>query len=181
MFSELSEFLNETIPPDIVSILDRSGYDTKTALMALDDEAIDQLEQYIRENKSVLQNTSFQTGGIFKFKPGHRKLLLELPKRIQNMIGNTDRKANEPGNVSHSSKFSYILNMLINTAKVNSDKEPKGSRYHETIRYFATYIYIMCGKACYETLSANLPLPKAQTIRMFIVYKLYIFKMLFLY
>lgn len=140
----MSEFLKEKIPPDIILILDRSGYDTKTALMALDDESIDQLEQYVRENKSVLQNTSFQADGIFKFKPGHRKFILELPKQIRKMVGNGDRGADQLSNLSHSSDFSYILNMLINTAKLNSDKEPKGSRYHETIRYFATYIYIMC-------------------------------------
>lgn len=176
----MSEFLKEIIPPDIISILDKSGYDTKTALLALDDEAINQLEQYIFENKAVLQKTSFQTDGIFKFKPGHRKFLLEIPKQIKNMIGHLDRRADQTDDVSHSSDFSYILNLLINAAKLNSKKQPKGSRYHENIRYFATYIYIMCGKACYETLSANLPLPKAQTIRMYI-YSRCIFRINFLY
>lgn len=154
--------MKETSPFDVINVLERSGFDTKIALLNINNEAINEIEQYVCENQSILDSTSLQKDGNFRFKPGHRRFLLELPTQIQKM---TEEEDQHSLHVTHTTDFSYILNMLINTAKFNSNKEPKGHRYEETIRYFATYIYIMCGKSCYDTLSANLPIPKAQTIR----------------
>lgn len=92
--------------------------------------------------------------------------MLQFPGQIREMMEKEDSHSVDSFPTDdYSYGFSHLLNMLINNAKYNSNKDPKGYRYDECIRYFATYIYIMCGKACYETLSANLPIPKAQTIR----------------
>lgn len=133
--------------------------------MGLNAESIDDLEKFICENNSILDQISYEEQDIFKLKPGHKCFMLELPNQIREMTEKEDHHSTESFSFDRPSTFSHLLRMLINNAKHNSNKDPKGYRYDECIRYFATYIYIMCGKACYETLSANLPIPKPQTIR----------------
>lgn len=53
---------------------------------------------------------------------------------------------------------------LINSMKLNQNLPPNGRRYSETLQSFATYIYMLSGKAAYEVLCRNLPLPQACTI-----------------
>lgn len=64
----------------------------------------------------------------------------------------------------HSTDFTHILKLILESAENNLGREPKGRRYNQCLKEFSTYIYLMCGRSCYETLSANLPLPQANTI-----------------
>lgn len=162
LFDELKSILDGDLSPEIVQILEKSGFDTKIALMTMDEEAIFQIENYVRVNREILKNTSYENDLNFQFKPGHRRFILELAKKAALLFQTKSKDVQE-------SDFSFVLKMLIETAQRNSERDPKGYRYSESIRYFATYVYILCGKACYETLSENLPIPKAQTICMYFV------------
>lgn len=149
--------MNEKIPNDIVCILEKCGFDSQLALQSIDYDVIAEIEEFVNEDRSILKNTSYEHIENFKFKPGHRMFLLNLATRMQLW---TDTKIE-----ANPSNFSYILRTFIETADGNFGKHPKGCRFNEVNRDFSTYIYLMCGKACYETLSANLPIPKANTIR----------------
>lgn len=64
----------------------------------------------------------------------------------------------------NSAAFSPIMVELIRSALKNQNKAPNARRFSEVIMNFSIYLYIMAGKACYEIISSNLPLPKANTI-----------------
>lgn len=57
-----------------------------------------------------------------------------------------------------------ILNKLIKTAEFNELKDKNHATYSDEIRYFATYIFLLCGRSCYEMLRSNLPIPSVKTI-----------------
>lgn len=156
--------MKEKIPADIAQILEESGFNTELSILNIDIETIGHIEGYANENPAILKNTSYENIKLFKFKPGHKAFILQLPTQIQLM---KDEKRIETYE-NHS--FSYILKTFIEQAMSNSKKDVRGFRYSETIRYFSTYIYLHCGKACYETLSANLPIPSANSIRKYTKY-----------
>lgn len=155
-------YFKESIPHDIELILLRNGFDSKLALQSLNEDLIAEIEQQANKDRSILANTSYENVATFKFKPGHMIFLLNLSKQVI-LWSETDEKI-----FYDASSFSYMLQKFIQTAEANAGKHPKGHRYDKSIQSFATYIYLMCGKNCYETLSANLPIPQANTIRKFV-------------
>lgn len=62
--------------------------------------------------------------------------------------------------------FSPLLKSIIETAMQNFSKDPRGFRYSNLIHDFSMYIFMLGGKANYEIICANLPLPKVTTISM---------------
>ncbi|XP_077255609.1 uncharacterized protein LOC143893763 [Temnothorax americanus] len=52
----------------------------------------------------------------------------------------------------------------MNTALSNTSKKKGGQRYDDTLKLFATYLFVIGGRMLYETLSANLPLPSLSTV-----------------
>lgn len=160
MLNDLEKLLNDKLHPDIVKILKRSGFDTIFSISSINESAIAEIEQYASEDKTVLKNTSYEHTDNFMFKPGHKLSILNLSNHIKSL---SEKKSDEKEQYD-SFDFSFILRTLIDTAQNNSMRHPKGYRYNEVVRYFATYVYLLCGKACYETLSSNLPIPQASTI-----------------
>lgn len=150
--------MKDKIPNDIELILQRSGFDSKLALQSIDESVIVEIENQGNEDRSILANTSYENTENFKFKPGHKVFLLNLSKEVISWKENDDKIVHD------TSAFSFMLRKFIETAEKNFGKLPNGHRYDEANQSFSTYIYLMCGKACYETLSANLPIPKASTI-----------------
>lgn len=163
MFDVLEVLLGESLPPELSKILVESGYDTLLSLQNLDSEAICDIEHFVNTDRSITKHTSYENQGHFRLKPGHRLFLMQLAEKIRskNLVENI-----HIAEKNQSPVYSYILKKLIATAQANSAKDPKRYRYSEELRYFATYIYIMCGKSCYEVLSANLPLPKVTSVCM---------------
>lgn len=106
----------------------------------------------------------------FKFLPGHRSILLDLSQSIKKMQAEKNLHGNDMRSVYESNnemkiEYSFILNKLINTAKRNNNKSKNAYQYDDTIKYFSTYIFLLCGRTCYETLNKNLPIPSTKTIR----------------
>lgn len=153
--------MKENIPNDIELILQRNGFDSKLALESLDEDLIAEIEQQANDDRSILTSTSYENVATFKFKPGHRIFLLNLKKQV-NLWNETEMVSRD------TSLFSYMLRKFIQSAEENAGAQPKGRRYEKSIQSFSTYIYLMCGKNCHETLSANLPIPQANTVRRFI-------------
>lgn len=146
------------IPQCVLTILEVTGFDEKIALKTVN---VDEIQNFLQENWLTFRNkfkgTAYANEETFKILPGHRHIISNLPNVIGD-IGSDDSGAKD------WSSFSVVLQSLIETAESNANKEPKQHRYNEIIRYFSTYLYLMSGKSCYETLSANLPIPKASTI-----------------
>lgn len=151
--------LKGDFPHDLIKILDKCSFDSELSLVSMNTQIISEIEEYVNEDLSILSETSYKGIDHFKFKPGHKTFLLRLPDIIEKNK-NTHQSA-----AVKSANFSHILKTFIETAESNFEALPNGRRYNEINRHFSTIIYLMCGKACYETLSANLPIPQANTIR----------------
>lgn len=183
--NKLEQFIGDVIPKSLKIFLQACGYDSLLSLKKISIQNIDAMEQFIRMKKEKilckLHGINEIAADIYKeqerftFLPGHRNILLDFPKHITNMqnsmrfqstfaannripsriLENTERKA----------EFSYILNEMIKTAEMNMNNKSKHSNeYTDDVKYFSTYIFLMCGRTCYETLSKNLPMPSTKTI-----------------
>lgn len=163
IISLLEKQNDDKIPESVIYILYKSGFDSKIALENITDDSIKIIEEYFDDNFEELIGSlkDYRRSRPFKLLPGHRVLIQSVPELIN--------KANltEKNPTPNSSNFSFVLKWLIQTVEENADKELKGRRFIENVQLFATYLYLMCGRACYETLSANLPIPQANTIRKF--------------
>lgn len=157
---ELQKLIGSEIPPLIVKLLLSAGFDSKIALRELDTNCIGAIEEHTQKNRHLLLGTVYEHENQFELLPGHRKVILKLSKYVNELA-----VAKPVDNVSFQRpELSLILRSLLEMAEMNSNKLPKGFRYSEIIRNFATYIFLMCGRACYDTLCANLPIPKTDTI-----------------
>lgn len=139
IFDELKSIPDGDFSPEIIQILEESGFDTKIALMTIDEESIFQIENYVCVNREILKNTSYENDLNFKFKLGHKRFILESAKKAALLFQTKSKDVQE-------SDFSFVLKMLIETAQRNSERNPKGYRYSEGIRYFATYVYFSVAK-----------------------------------
>lgn len=162
---KLEKKWKEKIPLDILKILESCGFDTDDTLLSIDSEAIADIENYINDNLEVLIGTSYENIKCFKLKPGHKIFLQNLPNSFKLWIEESSNEEKKNSTSDNVQDFSYVLQTFIQTAQSNAGKRKQGFRYNEINRYFSIYIYLMCGKACYEVLSANLPMPQANTIR----------------
>lgn len=166
-FFEVESVIGEKIPECLIYILNESGFNTKLTLETLNSEYIKQIEFFFNANYEKLchglSGSIYENIEPFSIVPGHRALIERIPQFIAKIKTDCSSIFIEPNRSSN--QFSYILKLLIETAERNYGRAAKSYRYNEKIQYFATYIYLMCGRACYETLSANMPIPQANTIR----------------
>lgn len=115
---------------------------------------------YMEEIKmfNCCHSTYYKNQEVFKFLPGHASTVGALPKYVEKY-----RIAQQP-EFELNGRYSPILEELIKTADLNLFKDKHHATYSDTLRWFATYIFLLCGRSCYEVLCANLPLPSTKTI-----------------
>lgn len=135
-----------------------AGFNSAIALKELTPDCIEEIEKLVQINRHLFPGTTYENIDNCKLLPGHRLVILSLAKHVNESSVKSTENTNQPLNLS------VILQKLLETVQLNDNKQPKQFRYCEVIRYFSTYVYLMCGRACYETLSNNLPIPKACTI-----------------
>lgn len=136
---DLEKHLNEKIPIDIVRVLDCCGFDNELSISAITSDTINEIENYVNENLSMLINTSDEGVAHFKLKPGHKSYILQLPSRMKRLKETTFGGLEK----CKMSEFSYILQTFIETADANFDKQPNGVRHNETCRYFSVFVYLI--------------------------------------
>lgn len=188
-FKELEDFLGRKVPILLKLLLYKSGYDSMISIKQIaNDTTIKQLERYINKRKNQIfyevsaeiENLEYHDDSIavyekqstFEFLPGHRAVLLSLPNHIQNMQSQFIYNKNIADNRNTASiemmeahtEYSVILQELLQTAKNNYKKSKHAFQYNDIVKYFATYIFMLCGRTCYETLNKNLPIPSTKTI-----------------
>lgn len=181
MWISFEEFLNEEIPECIKQILSASGYDNEISIQYLKEVDLGLIEEYLNRPmmRSVIDSLTCCSSEIYKSQekfqilPGHRAYILNLSHQMhlkrQNyleVLANTttssgldfkERAKNEPA-------FSCLLKEFITNSMNNFKKIPNSRRYSEIVQDFSTYIYILCGRYCYEVISKNLPMPQVSTV-----------------
>lgn len=157
-------------PSILINILKKSGYDSRIALGCLNEEKVIQVEKFIIKNKESFQedlagDPYYSKLQNFQFLPGHKSILINcenLVKKYEECEKNSSEKCK--CSKINWSLLPIILRELIKNAISNAEKDKYHHRYPDLIKYFATYIYMLCGKMCYEVLSSNLSLPTSVTI-----------------
>lgn len=159
------KFIGEEIPQCVKRVLSLCGYDSFFSLSEINEGHIKSMENhitvnYMEEIKSFdcCYSEYYKNQGVFQFLPGHAATVEALPKYVEKykVFYQPDLKLN--------GRYSPILEELIRTAESNLFKDKHHAAYSDSIRYFATYVFLLCGRSCYEFLSANLPLPSTKTI-----------------
>lgn len=146
--------------------MQRTGFDSPECLNGMTEANLIDLENHISENKRIVENIAeclhiknYQDGKNFKFLPGHKTLILNLSQGV-----NRDTNLSTNSIMIEHPAFSPLLRSSIKTALNNHEKIPTQKRYPDLLKDFSIYLYIMAGRACYEVIAANLPLPSASTI-----------------
>lgn len=165
------------MPCSLKLILSMCGYDNELCLRTFVASDIKDIENYMNDTNSYreISDNIYRKQKTFQILPGHQKMLLEATKRFGGTTftpkcecGRSSARfrdaENEASTVTKPTKYSAILQELINSADTNTGKPPEGRRYSDNLQNFSRFIYMLCGKLCYEFLSANLPLPAYSSI-----------------
>lgn len=84
--TQVEQIIGERLPNGLEKIIEHAGYDTKSSLELLDEDKIKEIENHVNEYKFLLTGTVYentlQQNINFKFKPGHKTLLLALSKKL---------------------------------------------------------------------------------------------------
>lgn len=158
-------FIGEEIPRCVKSVLNLCGYTTVFSLVEISEIHVKEMELHMNMKRIAIHwqcnhSDYYENLEEFEFLPGHMTIILALPKYASAYQQTLRTTFLEP-----NASFSFILNELIRTAEVNEHKDANHASYPKTVRFFSTYIFLLCGRACYEMLRANLPLPSTKTIR----------------
>lgn len=160
IFREIEIDLGEELPKFVVDVLKTCAFTNITSLKEINSEIVNEIEEFCNENQELLSNsmigTVYEHMKPFKFLPGHRLLILKLPKYCEDFSTET------PSDDLPSD--STAMRALKENARVNLSRAESGKRYNMISKTYAIYLYLMAGKACYESICANLPLPKADTV-----------------
>lgn len=170
-WENLEKYLGENVPVCIKKILTSCGYNTLISLQSITSDSIARIESHINENcTDVIHELDccyhdfYKAQKTFKFLPGHYDFLINLAKYIDNSSNVECDYFNLMKSVKNHSGFSKIMKELIFTSLQNDAVSKNNACYSDIVRYFATYIFTLCGRSCYEVLYQNLPLPSISTI-----------------
>lgn len=194
MWAAIENFNHLEVPMCLKVLLSKCGYNTMLSLKYISERRITEMEDHVRKYKhNIFSDGSDLDECLYEYKkqelftvlPGHRSILLDLPQTIRKMQaentlygdGNTNIMTNmktvvDTSNVDTAEDYSVILKELIKSAQAKQNKSKHGYTYEDTIKHFSTYIFLLCGRTCYDTLSANLPISVTKSIREFNCLKL---------
>lgn len=181
-WSDIETFVGYKVPMFLKLILWESGYDCMISIKEITNDKIIKLEDFIQKkrnkilykilsdleklNKSDDSLNAYKEQQLFQFLPGHRNILLSLRGNIERMqqavTSGSDKLVTEVHECTE--EYSVILTELFKTAKNNLNKSKHAYQYNDIVRYFSAYIFLLCGRTCYETLNKNLPIPSTKTI-----------------
>lgn len=181
MWISFEEFLRDEIPECIKQILSAYGYGNELSIRNLKEVHLNLIEEHMNkpmmrtviDSLTCCKSEIYQAQEKFEILPGHRVYILNLSHQMhlkqENRLGlsaNTipttgpnfmEQAQNEPA-------ITFLLKEFIANSMNNFKKLPKQRRYSEIIKDFSTYIYILCGRYCYEVICKNLPMPQASTV-----------------
>lgn len=179
MWQSIEKYLNQNIPQCIKEILSASGFNSEITIEDLKEQDLKMIEAFVNKNlRSTVQSLTccqsqiYQSQKEFEFVPGHRKFILHLATQLrlkrEQSVSINDLLASKdiPQQIREHPSFSCLLKEFVSNSMNNFNKAPSGRRYTDIVQAFSTYIYMICGRNCYEIISSNLPMPQASTICM---------------
>lgn len=172
---------NSVIPNCIKTILFNSGYDTSLAIASINEGCVVEIENYINANGNFIEivkdlqccHSELYKDGVrrktFRFLPGLKNLIIKIAEIVANSTTQNERNSQSQlerlmKEIQCQPALPEILKEVVRTALENSQKAPNLNRYPDTLKYFAIYVYLLCGRQCYEILCNNLAMPAASTI-----------------
>lgn len=171
-WSNVEKILGECIPKCIKEILTSCAYTSLVGLKSISKESVLEIEDHINDyRRDLIQNLScshaefYKSQNKFQMLPGHRDFILSMAKTIVQQESRQCEQSILYEALEKNPNFSVILKELVKTALQNGQRETNNAQYSDIISCFATYLFIMCGKASYTVLCKNLPLPSITKIR----------------
>lgn len=67
--------------------------------------------------------------------------------------------------MAQDSTLPVVLQAMIQSYQQNARNDKFHAQYNDLIRYFATYVFLLAGRSCYEFLKSNIALPSTKTVR----------------
>lgn len=158
---KIQRLINEPLPECIKRILSWCAYDTFASLRHINCESITEIQRQVNlhfrsklKELNCCHSDHYKQQSEFELLPGHRDFILALPAYLCASIASS----------TQNTAFSTVLNSMIETAQQNSDRDKHNAQYNDIIRCFSTYVFLLCGRSCYEVLNSNLPLPSTRTV-----------------
>lgn len=95
--------MGNAIPELLVKILVTAGYDNAISISEFNENDLEIVQNYTCGNlkELVKQYEVYNSEGQFEFLPGHRKLLLALPNKVQSYLKEKLKSKNENENEEH--------------------------------------------------------------------------------
>lgn len=176
----VENMIGECIPNCIKIILTECAYTSLLSLKSISAKSVVEIEEHVNLYcRDLIQNLTcshnecpcegYKHRDKFQLLPGHRDLIVAIAKTIneQQLSEHENEYERFAKAIDNHSSFSVILKELLKTALRNGKRSKNNFEYSEIIQYFASYVFILCGRACYTVLSKNLPLPSISSIRTF--------------
>lgn len=113
----MENFYGQKFPSCLKVILTKSGYDNNYAFEAICEDNVVKIENFVNENKHIVKKTVYEKSVPFKFLPGHRAIILDLPRKIAEFKNKQANKQTETSTVSselNPDREEELKNLLIN-------------------------------------------------------------------
>lgn len=176
----------ERVPKCIEQILSCCGYNHPLSFEKFSNESLSQVEDHMRKSP---QNTikrfdctlhgcliaHYKDQKLFKLLPGHRILITSIVKCIDQYhqkISQENSHAVLCEIIKKHAYLSVVMKELIQGAMKNEQLSKNQAQYSDITRHFATYVFILCGRSCYEVLNKNLPFPSTSTVCMYMFHEI---------
>lgn len=173
VWAEIECTTHDTLPPCVKIILTECGFSSLLSINQINESKLVEIEEFVNENQDIVEKLdccyadTYKSLGKFRFLPAHRLIILHLPFYVA-AIFETNRTVAvkyslEPVR-NGTTEYSFFLKKLIESAEKNTGIPKNRYRYDKVLQLFSTYIFLSCGRSCYETLSSNLPIPSKHTV-----------------
>lgn len=160
----IQNLIDEQFPDCIRIILSVCGYDTIASLKYINIDSVLEIQRqmnlYFRgtiQELNCCHSDYYKQQNEFELLPGHRDLILSIPKCIES--ANSNKQAYE-----ENGSLSTVMKSMLKSALQNSERDKNHSQYDDIIRFFSTYVFLLSGRSCYEILNHNLPIPSTKTV-----------------
>lgn len=123
LWEEFNRSLCCNLPDIVVNILNECGYENELSLQQITVEHLKEIENYVQLNLRVLLNGTIyeKQNGEFKFLPGHRVLILNLPKQVEQFVAKRTKSKSRQLNAT----LNGIENVDVMQNRQNDENENK--------------------------------------------------------
>lgn len=155
----IESVLNESIPECVKTIMHENGFNSHLSLMSINSDAITNMEKYTNSYLThAIANLNCCVSDIYKsqvikkkfeFAPGHRLLIMNIPKRLEENCHKTSSYLQSrefsvqldeiSARVKNEPALSNVLKELVQNAIANFGKPSNRNEYSETMKYFSAY------------------------------------------